>query len=338
MARRRAAKLLLVAGSLILSLLVIEGLVRLSGSYRPDPPLYPGEREAVVDAGFDRHTGWKLPPSAEIPESRPGEFSVIYRSNAQGFRSPHDFDAPKTGRRIALLGDSYTFGSGVPYGDTFAARLEAALPDTEVFNFGVGGWGIDQMWMALRHHALPREPDLVLVAFIRQDFNRSLSAYRLGHAWLEKPTFRWRNGELRRLTAADRPPPAWRAIVRESRLIEVLRRVDISLTRRQPWTYRWRLNRAIFAAMQEDAAAAGVPLAAVHLPTNNRRPVPYLEAEFQRLGIPFLDVTPLLPAEADPLYYPVDRHFTAAGHALVAGALVELVDRLGVGSGRDQYQ
>ncbi len=319
-------KLLLALASTVIGILLCELVLWLFAGTIYTPPLYPGDVEAVRDETFDPLLGWKLPPGAVIPEVK-DEYSVTYLANRQGFRSRRDFSLEAPGRRIAMLGDSYSFGSGVEDDETFAAVLESRLEDTWCDNFGIGAWGVDQMWLALRHVALPLAPDLVVLSFIRNDLDRSLSSYRQDHAWRWKPAFRLSGGELVPMTKENRPGAVRRFVHQKSRLHRLGRKLEHSLSRRHAVGYRWRLNRALFAAIRDDCRRAGVPLLVVHIPINRRKPAPMFEREFAGLGIEYLDLTPRLPADAGALYYPRDRHLNAAGHLFAAGeihrALVE---------------
>ncbi len=320
-------KLLLALASTAVAILLCELILWLFAGTIYPPPLYPGDARAVRDETFDPQLGWKLPPSATFPEVK-DEYSVTYRSNRQGFRSGRDFTLSVPGRRIAFLGDSYTFGSGVEDDETFAAVLETQLEDTWCDNFGIGAWGIDQMWLALRHAALPLAPDAVVLSFIRNDLDRSLSSYRRDHVWRWKPAFRLSGGELVPMTADNRPGAVKRFVHQSSRFYRQWRKLEHSLSRRWAIGYRWRLNRALFAAIRDDCRRAGVPLLVVHIPVNRRKPAPMFERGFADLGVEYLDLTPRLPADADALYYPRDRHFNAAGHRFAAGEIHRvLVDR-----------
>lgn len=44
------------------------------------------------------------------------------------------------------------------------------------------------------------------------------------------------------------------------------------------------------------------------------------------MGIPFLDLNPIMPPDADRLYYPNDHHFTAAGHRFTAEAIRDFLE------------
>jgi lysophospholipase L1-like esterase len=78
--------------------------------------------------------------------------------------------------RIAVLGDSYAFGNGVPAEATFAKVLERALNAKresdvrfEVMNFGVKGYDTTQELATLREVALRLDPDVILVAYFLND-------------------------------------------------------------------------------------------------------------------------------------------------------------------------
>ncbi len=306
------------------ALVLVEALLRATGTTLYPAPLYPGDVEAEIDRTVDPLIGWKLPPGESLIDET-ADFRVAYRGNPQGFRSPHDFSRPAPGRRIVFLGDSYTFGSGVEDDETFVARLERRLADTTCYNLGIGGFGVDQMWMALEHYGLPLEPDTVVLTFIRNDLDRSLSAFREGHIWLAKPTFRLVGGRLVPLTRESRPPPLARWVQQRLRLSGLWRRLESSLSRRFAVGYRWRLNRALFEAIRDATRAAGAELLVVYVPINRGHAAPLFEREFRDMGVDFLDLGPLLPENPENLVYPRDRHFTAEGHRFAADAIEEKI-------------
>jgi len=99
---------------------------------------------------------------------------IIYSLNKHGFRGG-DYEtekAPGT-RRIVLLGDSFTFGEGVRFEDTFGYRLQEILDRdeaaVEVLSFAVGGWGTRNEISYLERAGLRFEPDLVIVVYVLND-------------------------------------------------------------------------------------------------------------------------------------------------------------------------
>ena len=282
-------KIRLIAALALLTIALCElGLRLLAGEIHP-PPLYPGDMETVPDSTFDPLVGWKLPLQTVMEETSE-EYSSSYSSNAQGFRSRRDFSLPLSGRRIAFLGDSYTFGSGVEDDETFAHLLGSMFPDTRSYNFGIGAFGLDQMLLTLRHYALPVEPELVILSFIRYDLDRSLSSYREDHAWRWKPAFRLSDGELLPMTLESRPGALVSFFHQQSHLFRLWRSLQGSLNRRWAVGYRWRLNRAIFEAIRDECVQARVPLVVVHIPVNRRNPAPLLGREFADMGVDLLDL------------------------------------------------
>jgi hypothetical protein len=82
--------------------------------------------------------------------------------------------------RIAIVGDSVTFGEGVEKtADTFAQVLEDTLNEKQeahrvrVFNFGASAYSVKVMEATLRQRVLEVQPDLVVMAIIPSDFNLS---------------------------------------------------------------------------------------------------------------------------------------------------------------------
>lgn len=80
--------------------------------------------------------------------------------------------------RIAIVGDSCTFGEGVARTeDTFAEVLEDTLNreqkavTVKVFNYGVSAYSVKEMAATLQARMLDIQPDLVVMAIIPQDFN-----------------------------------------------------------------------------------------------------------------------------------------------------------------------
>lgn len=114
-------------------------------------------------------------------EHRPGVrarlMGVDVAINNDGLR---EREIPRTKRpgvvRVAVVGDSVTFGWGVPQDQTYPRQLEAMLNVRrplgegiafEVINFGVGNYAIGDVAAMLEHKALAYDPDLVIYgAFI----------------------------------------------------------------------------------------------------------------------------------------------------------------------------
>ena len=101
------------------------------------------------------------------------EFDVTYSINAHGLRDAEHEYAKKGGVfRIIVLGDSYIFGEGIPYGERITEVLAQKLKNTEVINMGVQAFGFDQSLLLLEKEGLKYNPDLVVVFVHRPNLER----------------------------------------------------------------------------------------------------------------------------------------------------------------------
>jgi lysophospholipase L1-like esterase len=87
------------------------------------------------------------------------EYNVVIETNRQGFRdtNPHLGLFPK----VAVIGDSFVFGSGAASEDLLASRLR---PHIEAWNFGVPGTGPFNALHLWRSHVKTIQPAVLMVA------------------------------------------------------------------------------------------------------------------------------------------------------------------------------
>ena len=140
-------------------------------------------RVVQVDSPTGRRPvpGQPLPPNTRFIVEGP-EYSLEYQTDDRGFRTAvtRTGAAETAARRFVVLGDSFTFGSGVAYPDTWPARLQEGLHRegllVEVINAGL--WGYDtRSEVLLLEKLLPTlDPDFVLLVFLPNDLftNRPL--------------------------------------------------------------------------------------------------------------------------------------------------------------------
>jgi len=114
-------------------------------------------------------------------ELRPG-FATRYRGfdvsvNSSGFRGPEIAPRRAGELRVALVGDSFTFGNGVAFEDTLGERLARELArlgrPAAVFNCGVPGYNAGHAAITARERALALDLDLLVYVFFANDLEPS---------------------------------------------------------------------------------------------------------------------------------------------------------------------
>jgi hypothetical protein len=166
----------------------LEGATRLflfSKAAEPTVPREVGQFEEIL--------GWSLKPLSSGISSRTG-YKIEYRINSKGLRDDETgYEKPAGKFRIVLLGDSRTFGFGVPIEKHFSTLLEGYFKDVEVINMGVGGYGVDQQLLSLRSEGFRYGPDLVLAYVAHYGDHRHMHTQRFGK---NKPRFVLTDGKL----------------------------------------------------------------------------------------------------------------------------------------------
>jgi hypothetical protein len=326
-ARRAAQAALLTATSVVLSLGAMELALRLLHPawtipyppvcYRPDL--------------FERHDpyGYRLRPGRSFQHGWPtaGGRTVTFTSNAQGFRSAHDFTVADDQTRIVILGDSMVFGVGVDASERFTEILETLEPTWRLDNLGMVAYGPDLMLRALEAVGLSIPPDVVVFAIFSHDFYR-VAPEGMGVGF-PIPRFVLENGALATVPYPIRP--AWQGLF----MVQGVRYLH--------WRYTdasFPLNAAILARFLELAGKHRFHPAVVFVPGpqerwDDRRRRSWLRAWTAARNTAFFDLSePLDHAGKPGLYIPADAHWNPGGHRVAAEALRPFLQRL-VSTGPD---
>ena len=168
----------------------------------------------ALEAGFRR----AVPANDVTPfrsSARPGlavelrpSFQTLYkgidvRINSLGMRGPEVAPRDPGRLRVALCGDSFTFGSCVEYESTLAMSLERALAErgtpAEALNLGVPGYTAEEVATASEDRIPGLAPDVIVYVFYANDVEPPrqpleipadaridpLSGFTLGSAFVE---------------------------------------------------------------------------------------------------------------------------------------------------------
>lgn len=302
----------------------------------------------------DEVTAYRYASDLDTRLSRAPEYDVSFQTNAEGLRD--DPTEVPEGQRVLLLGDSFTSGYGAERGEVFADLLEQELA-VDVINAGVGGWElIHQAHYA--EQAMDRyDPDLVVyVLYLGNDLAlngewaaESGSLRSLTKEFPLRPPLdiklaslvRGARYGLRARQAREAgewlPFPEYLA----------LSKVSLDADGRERWDLaaKWlsELVRRVKAAGR-DLFIVTFPYRTVVEPTARRRFEDTADAETAAIdldltakrahamlveaGVDFASLEPALAeaaAKNEPLYFPIDGHWTPAGHRVVAKALTPLL-------------
>jgi lysophospholipase L1-like esterase len=169
--RPSLARAALAVGSCAAAVILAEGLVRW---------LAP---QAVRVAWEDEWDGLRVPrPRVHGRHAVPGAFDVRVSTNGQRFRGSREYAArPAPGvTRVAVLGDSMTFGWGAGDRETYPAQLEALLSERagagrfEVINAGYPGTCLGEKAAWYERGVRPLHPSLVVLTLLGDDVDGDL--------------------------------------------------------------------------------------------------------------------------------------------------------------------
>jgi lysophospholipase L1-like esterase len=163
--RNRRANLLLLTAAVAVSFAFAEIILRI---FMERPP---GRRDPQVR--YDPHPVRRF-------TLRPDQETFTYESPAnvdyRGFRTNGPAQGvPRSGITILALGDSFTFGLGVPDDATWPARLEQFLsktisPGPQVLNIGTVSYGVYQEMDLLKEKGLAEIPSVIVHALYWNDY------------------------------------------------------------------------------------------------------------------------------------------------------------------------
>lgn len=149
---------------------------------------------------YDLMKGWALKPNIHNMVVFDGK---ILNSNSKGIRGKNEYYKKNPNKlRILVIGDSFTFGEGVSDNETYSYYLQQMLPGTEVINFGIHGYGHDQMLIYLKEEGIKYNPDIVILGYLYGDNIRNM----LDFYYYAKPKFELENGKLKLTNSPVLPP------------------------------------------------------------------------------------------------------------------------------------
>ncbi len=345
-----AQRAALLAGSVLVTFLLIEGGYRLLD---PFPYVDPSEINATERGNltrYDRMLGWRGVPSAS-EELITENSRVLLSHNSLGFR---DVEHPEDAGRpaIVFLGDSYTWGFEVSFDEMFVNRIRPRLPEKTIVNLSHRGYGTDQSLLTFRAWEWEGPIDRVVLMFSDNDMEDNASNMRYRKP---KPMFRLHDGTLE-LTGVPVPemqgwedrgeaaapasatPGGGGLLSRSHFLRDLLFRYWLWRHPERPYRARvapegLAVTEAILAELAREVRERGGELVVCLIPTqaeidglDTTRPYQAeIETMCRRLGIASLDLAPAFKRAWLRTYYRVGGHWNARGHRVAEETIADLL-------------
>jgi lysophospholipase L1-like esterase len=308
----RLGRLALACCAALVALLAAELAWRATRTTHYGPTTNP--RYVLHDAGL----GWRYRPGSSVRHVTT-DFDVPVDVNERGFRdAPFPVSGAVTHPLVLALGDSQTFGWGVPVGQAFPARLSERL-GVRVLNMSVSGYGTDQELLLWQREGRALEPDIVILTVCAND---TREVYRPAMYGREKPWFVLEGAvpELRGVPVPRHRFAEWSHLLRSAWSSHLKsanpppRADEIEPAR--------RLQASLVRTLALDVLDTGGRLLVVV------QDEPWLLERISDLhGVALLDVGPTLAraAATEPIDYAHDPHWNARGHAVVADSIATAI-------------
>lgn len=286
--------------------------------------------------------------------SRTGEFEHEVRINSSGFRDNRELPTskPASERRLAFLGDSFTFGYGSDFTNSIPRLVEellnAGTPDTRYrsLNFGFRSGNCPRPQYVFFQTQLPRHSvdEIFWMLFLVNDLDE-MNYFRVAAcdehglpARLETPmgTLSAHLKKLALWQMARVPLKGWflrrqtpvtasaASVAGESESPYSSQVAEITRMARVMWQKSKAVNQKFYIVfLMLGPMPSGSPLPAV-----TRSQINLMNA-LEREGIPFIDLSKmyegLTASEISASFYHGDGHFTPLGNRLAAQCLVRAV-------------
>lgn len=309
------------------------------------------ERPLSSSHQSDAYLGWSGKPNLTL-RLRRSEFDALVQHDAEGWRQSKPPRPAVPSSRILVLGDSFTWGWGVSQGQVFTDLLQAALPaTTAVYNRGVPGFGTAQEYLVLQRELAAHVYDAVVLMFFINDLSDNISSKQGS-----RPYFELVDGGLRPRNQPALPVvnPVRQFLWEHSRAygfvqfkLEWLKR-RFSGEENDKTEYRtapavdfhevpgYAVTARLLGEMQRLTRQHGARFLLVYIPQRSEveldAPFPYVRSIHAMVddiarneGIALLDLAAPFHQHAkagEQLIYPIDAHWTPAGHRVAAAALL----------------
>lgn len=168
--------------------------------------ILPSDQQPTIDheqverhfqRGFDPELGWVRHPNTSGQDALPNGKTVTFNIDEHGARNNRGFEG--TASLVAAFGDSFTFCRLVADTETWPHLLSKKL-NTNVLNFGVGNYGLDQALLRFERELPNIESPVIVMGVVPETMSRIHSCWKhyfeYGNVLAFKPRFTERQCKL----------------------------------------------------------------------------------------------------------------------------------------------
>lgn len=300
--------------------------------------LAPSITNPVWNFTSDPYLPYKPRPFSVISgRSHSNEYDAEYKHNSLGLRdTEHTIAKPDGTFRILGLGDSFTYGQGVNFEETYLYRLEKMLnerkenhPKVEIIKAGIPRFFPEPERILLEKYGLKYSLDLILIGFLPNDVTDTflgIDAVKVDDA-----------GYLIQKEAKGMGKIGKWLYIHSHLSRIILNKYMSSNTKKRPVRFReiykpdsyhekdWQKLESEYEKIIAIANKANVPILFIHIPQeigddSYSYPPLRLSSFFSKRGVPFIDVLPAMRKASlhETLYWKRDRHCNSAGYRVIA--------------------
>ncbi len=145
---------------------------------------------------YDPILGWNWKPNTKHQEKINSKYNNIFFGNLGERKSTY---SKKNKYNFASFGDSFVFCRFVKNNETWQSYLNK-LTKSNGFNFGVGNFGLDQIYLKYSITKMPKNIKTVFIGFVPETLSRCLCSWKHYHEFNNiyafKPKFNINNKKL----------------------------------------------------------------------------------------------------------------------------------------------
>jgi hypothetical protein len=280
----------------------------------------------------DPEFGWRLKANAHAREIVGGSYDVFYEIDQERRKGIPQNEGAKSA--IHFFGDSFIFGQGVNNEETAVNLLANKLQGHfNILNYGVPGYGIEQMLLSFRSRLSDIQPDdVVMFAPVSGSLKRNFihrahfCKYVLEYSHENSPSLpMWTGNGWVSVRVSDECSALEALLLNSSGLLGRL--------------YRWRHENKVadeilvnadrvFSEAAKLAKKRGASFHVVFITNPLECERRAFEVGIDNLKTPFASFLPYCPEDKELLrrfHFPLDYHWTAEGNRWAAGVLEQIL-------------